>query len=264
MLCILRIVAVVAGFAAFAMSGLSFAQEAQGYVQEVSGEVTAQVGAGRVAGVGKGQTLVNNATITTGPKSYAVLKFEDGTAVLLKENTSFQVQNYAYNPRAPENASAIFNLVRGGLRMITGLVTTRNRDALKVATPLATIGIRGTEFMAELVNPLFLQVVNGAVSATNAAGTVALSAGQVGVVANATTLGSLIPVSQVPPGVFQMPNVPLTPTPATIPSGSPVGGGAAAAAGGAGLGTTAAVIVISAGIIAGVATSSTTTTTTHH
>jgi hypothetical protein len=264
MLCILRIVAVVAGFAAFAMSGLSFAQEAQGYVQEVSGEVTAQVGAGRVAGVGKGQTLVNNATITTGPKSYAVLKFEDGTAVLLKENTSFQVQNYAYNPRAPENASAIFNLVRGGLRMITGLVTTRNRDALKVATPLATIGIRGTEFMAELVNPLFLQVVNGAVSATNAAGTVALNAGQVGVVANATTLGSLIPVSQVPPGVFQMPNVPLTPTPATIPSGSPVGGGAAAAAGGAGLGTTAAVIVISAGIIAGVATSSTTTTTTHH
>jgi len=264
MLCIFRFLAFVAGFAAFAMSGLSFAQEAQGYVQEVSGDVTAQVGAGRPTQVGKGQTLVNNATIITAPKSYAVLKFEDGTAVLLKENTSFQVQNYTYNPGARENASAIFNLVRGGLRMITGLVTSRNRDALKVATPLATIGIRGTEFMAELVNPLFLQVISGAVSATNAAGTVALTAGQVGVVANATTLGSLIPVSQVPPGVFQMPNVPLTPAPGTIPSGSPVGGGAAAATAGAPIGTTAAVIAISAAVIAGVATSSTTTTTTHH
>jgi len=254
----------VAGFAAFAMSGLSFAQGAQGYVQEVSGDVMGQVGPGRPAHVAKGQTLVNDTTITTGPKSYAVLKFEDGTAVLLKENTSFQVQNYTYNPGARENASAIFNLVRGGLRMITGLVTSRNRDALKVATPLATIGIRGTEFMAELVNPLFLQVISGAVSATNAAGTVALTAGQVGVVANATTLGSLIPVSQVPPGVFQMPNVPLTPAPGTIPSGSPVGGGAAAATAGAPIGTTAAVIAISAAVIAGVATSSTTTTTTHH
>jgi len=264
MLCIFRFLAFVAGFAAFAMSGLSFAQGAQGYVQEVSGDVMGQVGPGRPAHVAKGQTLVNNATIITAPKSYAVLKFEDGTAVLLKENTSFQVQNYTYNPGARENASAIFNLVRGGLRMITGLVTTRNRDALKVATPLATIGIRGTEFMAELVNPLFLQVISGAVSATNAAGTVALTAGQVGVVANATTLGSLIPVSQVPPGVFQMPNVPLTPAPGTIPSGSPVGGGAAAATAGAPIGTTAAVIAISAAVIAGVATSSTTTTTTHH
>ena len=257
MLCIFRFLAVVAGFAAFAMSGLSFAQGAQGYVQEVSGDVMGQVGPGRPAHVAKGQTLVNNTTITTGPKSYAVLKFEDGTAVLLKENTSFQVQNYTYNPKAPENANAIFNLVRGGLRMITGLVTTRNRDALKVATPLATIGIRGTEFMAELVNPLFLQVISGAVSATNAAGTVALSAGQVAVVANTTTLGSLIPVSQVPPGVFQMPNVPLTPVPTTVPPGTPVGAGVLGGAPG-----TAA--LVGAAAVAGVAAASENKATTVH
>jgi len=259
MLCIFRFLAVVAGFAAFAMSGLSFAQGAQGYVQEVSGDVMGQVGPGRPAHVAKGQTLVNNATVTTGPQSFAVLKFEDGTAVLLKENTSFQVQHYTYNPKAPENANAIFNLVRGGLRMITGLVTSRNRDALKVATPLATIGIRGTEFMAVLVNPLYLQVINGAITATNAAGTVAFSAGQTGVVTSSTTLGSLIPVSQVPPGVFQMPNVPLTPVPATIPSGTPVGGTIA--------GGGAAATAIAIGVAAGVAifnSSQNQSSTTHH
>ena len=138
----LRFLALFVGIVALAESGPSFAQSAQGYVQEVQGTVTGQVGAGRAASVSKGQTLPNNATVTTGANSYAVLKFEDGTAVLLKENTSFQVQNYSYNAKAPETGSAIFNLLRGGMRMITGLVASRNRDALKVGTPLATIGIR--------------------------------------------------------------------------------------------------------------------------
>src|SRR5574341_1930730 len=109
-----RFLAFVVGIAAFAAIGPSFAQTVQGFVQEVSGNVTAQVGTRSPRSVSRGQTLVSNAIIATGPGSYVALKFEDGTAVLLKENTSFQIQSYAYNPKAPEHASAIFNLVRGG------------------------------------------------------------------------------------------------------------------------------------------------------
>ena len=232
MLQILRFLALVVGVAAFAVP--SFAQSAQGYVQEVSGTVTGQVGSGRSASVSRGQTLVNNATITTGARSYAVLKFEDGTAVLLKENTSFQVQNYAYSAKAPENASAIFNLIRGGLRMITGLVTSRNRNALKVGTPLVTIGVRGTEFVAELVNPFYIQVINGAITLSNSAGTVAFGAGQAAMVTSASTLPGIIPASQVPAGVLQMPNVSLSAAPVVIPAGTVIGGGGIAGGGAAG------------------------------
>ena len=256
---IYRFLALVVGLAAVAVSGPSFAQKAQGYVLDVSGNVTGQVGAGQPAKVEKGQTLVNNATITTSPKSYAVLKFEDGTAVLLKENTSFQIQNYAYNPKVPEDASAIFNLVRGGMRMITGLVTSRNRDALKVATPLVTMGIRGTEFVATLVNPLYLQVLSGTVSATNAAGTVAYTAGQAAIVTSSTTLSSLIPISQVPTGVFQMPNFPLTPVPATIPPGAPVGGAVMG-----GFGTATAIAIGAIGVAGVISASESEQTVVHH
>jgi len=243
----LKFLALIVGFAAFAVSGPSFAQNPQGYVQEVSGNVTGQVGSGSALKVDKGQTLINNTTITTGPGSYVVLKFEDGTAVLLKENTSFQVQNYTYSAKAPENANAIFNLLRGGLRMITGLVTSRNRNALKVGTPLATIGIRGTEFIAELVNPLFIQVINGTVVATNSAGAVAFTAGQAAVVANSTTLANIIPLNQVPAGALQMPNYPLTAAPGPVPSGSVVGGGAT---GGVGAGTAVAIgVAVGAAIL---------------
>jgi hypothetical protein len=247
----LRFLVSVVGVAAFAVNGLSFAQTAQGYVQEVSGDVTGQVGSGRPASVSRGQTLINNATITTGPGSYAVLKFEDGTAVLLKENTSFQVQNYNYNAKAPETANAIFNLIRGGLRMVTGLVTSRNRSALKIGTPLVTIGVRGTEFVAELVNPFYMQVINGAVALTNAAGTVAFSAGQAALVSSSSTLPGLIPMSQVPAGVFQMPNVPISAAPGPVPSGSVIGGGL-----GAGGGAGAAALAIGAAVGAAVLMSS--------
>ena len=232
MLQILKFLALVVGVAAFAVP--SFAQTAQGYVQEVSGTVTGQVGSGRSASVSRGQTLVNNATVTTGARSYAVLKFEDGTAVVLKENTSFQVQNYAYNAKAPENASAVFNLIRGGLRLVTGLVTSRNRNALKVGTPLVTIGVRGTEFVAELVNPFYIQVINGAISLSNAAGTVAFSAGQAAMVTSASTLPGIIPASQVPAGVLQMPNISLSAAPGVIPAGTVIGGGGIAGGGAAG------------------------------
>jgi FecR protein len=250
------------GVAGFAPSAPLFAQ--QGYVHEVSGNVTGQVGAGSSASVGRGMTIPTNSTIVTAKNSYAVLKFEDGTVVLLKENTSFQVQTYTYNPKAPENSNAIFNLVRGGLRVVTGLVTSRNRDALRVATSHATIGIRGTEFTAELINPLFVGVQVGAVSLTNAAGSVLVGAGQFASVAGPTTMGGLVSASQLGTAL-QFPNVAL-PTAAPL-SGPPPSGagsiGAGAAAGGGGAAATAA--LIGAAAAAGVAASGgSATTTTHH
>jgi hypothetical protein len=259
-----RLLAIAAlGVAAFAPGAPLFAQ--QGYVHEVGGTVRGQVGSGQPASVGRGMTLPVGSTVTTEANSHAVLKFEDGTVVLLKENTSFQVQSYRYNPKAPENSNAIFNLVRGGLRLVTGLVTSRNRDAMRVATSHATIGIRGTEFTAELVNPFFLAVQVGSVSLTNAAGSILVGAGQFASVAGPSALGSLIGAGQIPAGALQFPNVPLpaaTPLPGPPPPGpGPIGAGAVGGAGTA----AATAAVIGAGAAAGIAASSnSSSTTTHH
>lgn len=258
MLRALKFLVMAVGVLGFVASGSSFAQI--GYLHEVSGTVTGQVGTGQPIAATKGQTLIPNATVATGPKSYAVLKFEDGTVVVLKENTSFQIQDYRYSAKAPEQSNAVFNMVRGGLRMITGLVTSRNREALTVATPLATIGIRGTEFLAELTNPLVVQTISGAVSLTNAAGTVVVSAGQVGSVASSTSLGTVGAAGSIPP-----PNVPTVPTPPTTPGpapagGTPIGGGV----GGAAAGGTAAAIIGAAAAAGVLAASENESTTTHH
>jgi hypothetical protein len=242
-------IAATAILISFASSAPLFAQ--QGYVHEVSGTVTGQINAQKPSRVDKGMAIPAKSTISTGANSYAVLKFEDGTVVLLKENTSFQVQNYSYQAKAPEQSDAAFNLLRGGLRMITGLITSRNRDALKVASPHATIGIRGTDFSVDLTNPLFVWVEAGIVSLANTGGTVLVSAGQYASVLSASQIGSIISAAELPAGALQFPKVALPPA-TPVPAAGAVGtvGGGAATAGGMGIGTTAAIIggAIAAGI----------------
>jgi hypothetical protein len=253
--------AAILGVASFASSAPLFAQ--QGYVHEVSGTVMGQVGSGQAASVSKGMTLPVGSTISTEANSYAVLKFEDGTVILLKQNTAFQVQAYSFNPKAPENANAVFSLVRGGLRFVSGLISSKNRDAVRVATPMVTIGIRGTEFTAELTNPLFVGVQVGAVGLTNAGGTLVVSAGQFASVATAAQAGTLIPATQLPAGILQFPKVALPPANPVAVSSTATGGSIGGGIGAAGAGTAA---VVGAAAAAGVAASSnnSSSSTTHH
>ena len=247
--------AAILGVVSFSSGAPLFAQQ-QGYVHEVSGNVTGQVGAEKPTRADKGMSIPAKSTIMTGPKSYAVLKFEDGTVVLLKENSSFQVQTYSYQPETPEKANAVFNLLRGGAKLTTGMITSRNRDALSVATPLATIRMRGTEFSAELTNPLFVGVTAGAVTLSNTAGTQLVIAGQYASVASLSQLPAFIQAAQLPPGALQFPSVELpaaTPLAAGAVAGGAVGTTSAAAGTTGGLGITAA--IIGAAVIAGVAAS---------
>jgi len=74
----------------------------------------------------------------------------------------------------------------------------RNRQVVALRTPQATIGIRGTDFMVALVNPVYVSVLQGTVTATNAAGTVAFGAGAIGSIETSTTLAAEIPASALP------------------------------------------------------------------
>jgi len=207
-----------------------YAAASQGYVHELSGDVQVAVGPGKPIPVTKNQLLENNSTITTGPNSNVVLKFIDGTVIALNQNTSFIIQKYEFDEKAPSAMTAAFAMLRGGLRAITGAMSSRNRDGFKLATPNATIGIRGTEFLAQLVNPLFVQVLSGSVSLSNAAGIATFAAGQSATVASATSLAASIPA--VPAGTFgTLPNVPVPPA---VPAPLPAAAGSAASGAAAG------------------------------
>jgi len=213
-----KFIALVIG--GLSLLGSSLAWAAQGYLYEARGDVTAATGSALPLAVKKDQLLPDNTTVTVGPKSSATLKFEDGTVILLNENTTFQIQKYAYDEKDPSRISALFSMLKGGLRAVTGLISSRNREAFRVATPMATIGIRGTEFLVQLTpkNQIYMQVLVGTVNLSNAGGTGIFSAGQTAFVPTPTARPA--PVSAPPRGTFGA--MPAAKLPPPVPVKAPV------------------------------------------
>ncbi len=240
------------------------AYAAIGTMYDTRGDVKTVLGGQQPQSVGKGAPLENNMIVSTGEASSAVLKFEDGQIIALQSNSSFQIRDYSYDTKNVEKSSLFFSMLKGGLRAITGLIGAKHPAGFRLQTPNATIGIRGTDFMLVMQNPLYANVVSGSISISNTAGTAIFNAGQAAVVTSATTLPAAISAAAIPAGTFTplgaIP-VPVAPLPG---AGSVPGGGASTgAAATTGVSTTA--VAVGAAVAVGVAAASNNnSTTTHH
>jgi len=149
----------------------------------------------------KKDTVVNSGdSVVTGAASNAQLKLEDGGLVALRPNTEFKVKEFKYSGKPDGTEKAELNLVKGGVRAVTGAIGRSNRDNLKVDAVVATIGIRGTGFnivfcdaACKAANPdskpgLYAGVFEGRIAVSNQAGTSAdLGVNRFAYVADATT-----------------------------------------------------------------------------
>ena len=150
--------------------------------------------------------------LATAGDTYARVKFSDGGEVTLRPNTQFRIESFAYDQANPAKDSALFNLIKGGVRTITGAIGKRKPDSYEMRTTVATIGIRGTHFgvllfqgdcqnlrNAEGQTPhdgLHLDVAQGAISVTNTGGVKILSVGQFGFVQTNSVPMNLVPPAQ--------------------------------------------------------------------
>jgi hypothetical protein len=197
------------------------------------------------AAVALNQRIYSGSTLHTGPGAQVVLKFDDGQQIVLNETTTFKITDFRYRAAEPRNDRAVFDLLQGALRFITGIVGSRSRDSVQLRIPQATIGIRGTDFMVALVNPAYFNVVQGAIASSNAAGTVVFGAGTVGTVGSASSLALTMPASALPGAV--------TGAFSNLAAAQVAAAGAAGAAGGAGGASGAAAAAAPVGGAAGVA-----------
>jgi len=70
----------------------------------------------------------------------------------------------------------VSRLLQGGFRTITGLISKRHPEAYRVETPVATIGVRGTQYEVALAEGLDVGVLAGRVVVENPAGRIELGA----------------------------------------------------------------------------------------
>jgi len=196
---------------------------AQGQVQHLSGTLHVQRADGSIRLLSeKSQVLVGD-VVSTERDSYAQLKMTDGGNITLRPNTQIRVEGYEFSEKEPEKDNFVFALLKGGMRAVTGLIGKRiNRDAYKLRTATATVGIRGTDFNAIEVPPggggnapapgVYIVVSDGQV-VLSAGGTELLaSAGQTAYASDPN-----LPAAIVPPP----PNLPEIDPPASFGSDNP-------------------------------------------
>ncbi|MCH7880459.1 MAG: FecR domain-containing protein [Proteobacteria bacterium] len=130
--------------------------------QEISkkkkvGYIASQQGQATVTDLnGNTQTLQINSEvyegdrISTGQNSNLFIAMDDGAEIYLKEDSVVKISEYIITPGFDRNSSSILDLIRGGLRKITGLIGASALSNYQLQTGLATIGIRGTEYVIKL------------------------------------------------------------------------------------------------------------------
>jgi hypothetical protein len=79
--------------------------------------------------------------VRTGADSRVGINFVDGTSFNLSSNTRMTLDEYVYEPAGKSN-STIFSLTKGTFVFVAGQVA--KTGDMKIETPVATMGIRGT------------------------------------------------------------------------------------------------------------------------
>ena len=148
-------------------SGVGFAADAVAEIRFASGQGTVSNGDdGSMRAVAKGDKVYSGDIISSGPTTYINLKFVDGSFVLIRPKSRFQIEDFqmggatkpaAAKPKpglataaapASDGSRAFFRLLKGGFRAVSGTIGKLNRNEYRVSTAVATIGIRGTDYTA--------------------------------------------------------------------------------------------------------------------
>jgi hypothetical protein len=225
----IRMVAVLASILSASLSGGAHAAErpAAATIMLLAGQANAsdsQTMAMRV--LAKGDKLYPGEIISSGANTYVNLRFSDGGFILLRPNTRFVIEDFAADAEtvkaaagaaepapAPATAAttpaplrpipnartqsgptvqrAFFRLLKGGFRAVSGLIGKADQAEYRVNTPVATIGIRGTDYWvvfcdeacaadkalkeglpegASGLNGVIMGVISGGIFTTNEAG----------------------------------------------------------------------------------------------
>ena len=121
-------------------ASLACAGEA-GRIVFVAGDV--QIAGQRVAA---GSAVSEGDELATGSDGYAYMKTVDNGFFILRPNTRARITAYHIDSQNPANTRIKFDLLSGVARSISGEAVKQARQNFRFNTPVAAIGVRGTDF----------------------------------------------------------------------------------------------------------------------
>jgi hypothetical protein len=164
------------------LTAAASASEPAGRVLFTTGEVTAEDGERPPRPITRHDVVFPGETLRTAAAAHVLLRMLDDALLALGPDSRLVLDRYASNGDA---GSVVLRFLRGTLRTVTGAISKGGEDTYRMATPVATIGVRGTRYAIELceaecVNAsrpagLYGHVGAGAIAVSNDAGSLALA-----------------------------------------------------------------------------------------
>ncbi len=88
-----------------------------------------------------GDLVYQGDAVRTGADGLVSINFADGTSFNLSKNANMTLNEFVYDPNGKSN-STLFNLTKGTFTFVAGKIA--KTGDMKIDTPVATMGIRGT------------------------------------------------------------------------------------------------------------------------
>jgi VCBS repeat-containing protein len=138
----------LAGYTQFAQAdgSASVAPQMIGHVTKLAGNATA-IRNGVSIILNQGDTVHKGDVVQSGSDSTLGITFIDGTVFGLASNAKMVLNEMIYDPNGSDNKS-LLSLVQGTISFVAG--ATAKKGDMKVDTPVATMGIRGTAVLVEI------------------------------------------------------------------------------------------------------------------
>lgn len=134
-------------------ASLARAQNSAATAISVRGMVTATNDAGETRRLHRGDAVYEGDLIETAARARIRMSFTDGGTYVLRDQTTFEIDEYSFSGQEDGTEQASFSLLRGALEALSGLIGSNNNQNFRLDTPLATIGLRGTEFTINVLPP---------------------------------------------------------------------------------------------------------------
>lgn len=113
-----------------------------------AGKVVLSAGEVRVQGqaVKAGHSVQAGDRLSTGADGYVYIKTVDNGFLILRPNSDASIIAYQADSHTPANSRFKFELREGVARSISGQAVKNARQNFRFNTPVAAIGVRGTDF----------------------------------------------------------------------------------------------------------------------
>ncbi|HEY6670008.1 MAG TPA: FecR family protein, partial [Methyloceanibacter sp.] len=112
--------------------------------------------------------------LRTGPEGRLRVTFRDDTVLTLGEKASVVIDRYVYDPDR-QVGETILQATKGAFRFASGRIKAMKQNKIAVSTPVADIGVRGTEFWGGPLDKYGVLLLQGEVTVSNQEGSVVLS-----------------------------------------------------------------------------------------